>query len=141
MINKQHLIADEGNLNQSGRLILCLGEMANNVCCTAVDPTTEAHISLSFLRAHYYLRTILASCIEKLYLPPHGKVRDENANVEEEGSRGRHKANQKYREDSSTFEMPYFVAKVTKMVANVRGPDVAAVSNLILTPVKLSSQP
>ncbi|GBN76203.1 hypothetical protein AVEN_195710-1, partial [Araneus ventricosus] len=36
---------DEGNLNQSGRLILCLGEMANTVCCTAVDPITEAHTS------------------------------------------------------------------------------------------------
>ncbi|GBL61332.1 hypothetical protein AVEN_228589-1, partial [Araneus ventricosus] len=46
MINKQHLIADDGNLNQSGRLILCLGEMANTFCCTAVDPTTEAHTSL-----------------------------------------------------------------------------------------------
>ncbi|GBM00143.1 hypothetical protein AVEN_176389-1 [Araneus ventricosus] len=47
MINKPHLIADEGNLNQSGRLILYLGEMANTVCCAAVDPTTEAHTSLS----------------------------------------------------------------------------------------------
>ncbi|GBL91246.1 hypothetical protein AVEN_195132-1 [Araneus ventricosus] len=28
--------------------------------------------------------------MEKLYLPPHGKVRDENGNVKEEGSRGRH---------------------------------------------------
>ncbi|GBO01227.1 Transposable element Tc1 transposase [Araneus ventricosus] len=46
MINKQHLIADEGNLNQSGRLMLCLGEMANTLCYTAVDPTTEAHTSL-----------------------------------------------------------------------------------------------
>ncbi|GBM09886.1 hypothetical protein AVEN_145207-1, partial [Araneus ventricosus] len=42
MINKQHLIADEGNLNQSRRLILCLGEMVNTVCYTAVDPTTKA---------------------------------------------------------------------------------------------------
>ncbi|GBN00685.1 hypothetical protein AVEN_91400-1 [Araneus ventricosus] len=47
MINKRHLIEDEGNLNQSGRLKLCLGEMANTVCCTEVDPTTEAHTSLS----------------------------------------------------------------------------------------------
>ncbi|GBN35285.1 hypothetical protein AVEN_125581-1 [Araneus ventricosus] len=48
MISKQHLIADEGNLNQPGRLTLtlCLGEMANTVCCTAVDPTTETHTSL-----------------------------------------------------------------------------------------------
>ncbi|GBN74663.1 Plexin A3 [Araneus ventricosus] len=44
MIDKQHLIADEGNLNQSGRLILCLGEMANTVCCTDMDPTIEAHV-------------------------------------------------------------------------------------------------
>ncbi|GBN02667.1 hypothetical protein AVEN_121180-1 [Araneus ventricosus] len=47
----------------------------------------------------------------------------------------------RYREDSSTFEIPYFVAKVAKFVAKVRGPDVAAVDHLILTPVKLSSQP
>ncbi|GBM12545.1 hypothetical protein AVEN_188710-1 [Araneus ventricosus] len=40
----------------------------------------------------------------------------------------------RYREDSSTFEIPYFIAKV-------RGPDVATVCHLILTPVKLSSQP
>ncbi|GBM54805.1 hypothetical protein AVEN_6234-1 [Araneus ventricosus] len=34
------------------------------------------------------------------------------------------------------------VAKmVAKFVANVRGPDVATVGHLILTPVKLSSQP
>ncbi|GBM08241.1 hypothetical protein AVEN_39431-1, partial [Araneus ventricosus] len=47
----------------------------------------------------------------------------------------------RYREDSSTFEIPYFVAKVAKFVAKVIGPDVAAVGNLILTPVKLSCQP
>ncbi|GBM96283.1 hypothetical protein AVEN_142045-1 [Araneus ventricosus] len=62
----------------------------------------------------------------------------------------------RYREDSSTFEIPYFVAKiaifvakmvakvaifVAKMVAKVRGSDVATVGNLILTPVKLCSQP
>ncbi|GBM62298.1 hypothetical protein AVEN_113334-1 [Araneus ventricosus] len=47
-----------------------------------------------------------------------------------------------YREDSSTFEIPYLVAKfVAQMGAKVRGPDVAAVDHLILTPVKLSSQP
>ncbi|GBN55718.1 hypothetical protein AVEN_169273-1 [Araneus ventricosus] len=51
MINKQHLIADDGNLNQSGRLILCLGEMADTVCCTAVDATTEAHTSVR----NYYI--------------------------------------------------------------------------------------
>ncbi|GBM69285.1 hypothetical protein AVEN_86623-1 [Araneus ventricosus] len=45
MISKPHLIADERNLSPSGRLILCLGEMANTVCCTAVDPTTEVHTS------------------------------------------------------------------------------------------------
>ncbi|GBN94707.1 hypothetical protein AVEN_28540-1 [Araneus ventricosus] len=48
---------------------------------------------------------------------------------------------QRYREDSSTFEIPYFAAKVAKFVAKVRGPDVAAVGHLILIPVKLSSQP
>ncbi|GBO39605.1 hypothetical protein AVEN_211157-1 [Araneus ventricosus] len=47
----------------------------------------------------------------------------------------------RYREDSSTFEIPYFVAKVAKFVANVRDPDGATVRHLILTPVKLSSQP
>ncbi|GBO28188.1 hypothetical protein AVEN_12062-1, partial [Araneus ventricosus] len=31
--------------------------------------------------------------MEKLYLPPHGKVRDENANAKEKGSRGRHNHN------------------------------------------------
>ncbi|GBM13969.1 hypothetical protein AVEN_152392-1 [Araneus ventricosus] len=90
MINKQHLIADEGNLNQLGRLILGLGEMANTVCCTALDPTTEAHTSLSaraLLPSHHL--SILHGRI-KLYLPPHGKVRDENANVKEKGSRDRH---------------------------------------------------
>ncbi|GBN97267.1 hypothetical protein AVEN_25184-1 [Araneus ventricosus] len=50
-----------------------------------------------------------------------------------------------YREDSSTFEIPYFVAKVAKfvakMVAKVWGPAVDAVGHLIPTPVKLSSQP
>ncbi|GBN93425.1 hypothetical protein AVEN_37348-1 [Araneus ventricosus] len=40
----------------------------------------------------------------------------------------------RYREDSSTFEIPYFVAKI-------RAPDVAATGHPILTPVKLSSQP
>ncbi|GBL70857.1 hypothetical protein AVEN_134761-1 [Araneus ventricosus] len=54
-------------------------------------------------------------------------------------------ANFRCREDCSTFEIPYFVAKVAKMiakfVAKVRGPDVAAVGHLILTPVKLSFQP
>ncbi|GBO41927.1 hypothetical protein AVEN_150337-1 [Araneus ventricosus] len=52
---------------------------------------------------------------------------------------------EKYPEDSSTFEISYFVAKdaefVAKMVAKVRGPDVAVVGHLILTPVKPSSQP
>ncbi|GBM24694.1 hypothetical protein AVEN_46193-1 [Araneus ventricosus] len=48
----------------------------------------------------------------------------------------------KYREDSSTFEIPYFVAKmVVKFVAKVGEPDVAAASHPILIPVKLSSQP
>ncbi|GBM20710.1 hypothetical protein AVEN_105947-1 [Araneus ventricosus] len=47
----------------------------------------------------------------------------------------------RYREDSSTFEIPYFVAKVAKFFAKVRGPDVAAAGHPILTPVKLSSQP
>ncbi|GBM75246.1 hypothetical protein AVEN_200479-1 [Araneus ventricosus] len=46
--------------------------------------------------------------------------------------------NNRYREDSSTFEIPYFVAK---MVAKVSGPDVAVASHPILIPVKLSSQP
>ncbi|GBN30945.1 hypothetical protein AVEN_40083-1 [Araneus ventricosus] len=32
----------------------------------------------------------------------------------------------RYREDSSTFEIPYFVAKVSKFVAKIRDPDVAA---------------
>ncbi|GBO19766.1 hypothetical protein AVEN_93041-1 [Araneus ventricosus] len=44
----------------------------------------------------------------------------------------------RYREDSSTFEIPYFVAK---MVAKVRRPNVADDSHPILIPVKLSSQP
>ncbi|GBN69195.1 hypothetical protein AVEN_47916-1 [Araneus ventricosus] len=55
----------------------------------------------------------------------------------------------RYREGSSTFEIPYFVAKVAKFVAKmiakfvakVMGPDVAAASHPILIPVKLSSQP
>ncbi|GBL58410.1 hypothetical protein AVEN_152497-1, partial [Araneus ventricosus] len=52
----------------------------------------------------------------------------------------------KYREDSSTFEIPYFVAKfvaemVAKFVAKVGEPDVAAAIHAILIPVKLSSQP
>ncbi|GBM53555.1 hypothetical protein AVEN_175025-1 [Araneus ventricosus] len=45
---------------------------------------------------------------------------------------------EKYREDSSTFEIPYFVAK---FVAKVGEPDVATASHPILIPVKLSSQP
>ncbi|GBL94352.1 hypothetical protein AVEN_199391-1 [Araneus ventricosus] len=48
---------------------------------------------------------------------------------------------EKYREDSSTFEIPYFVAKVTKFVVKVGEPDVATASHPILIPVKLSSQP
>ncbi|GBM77862.1 hypothetical protein AVEN_24614-1 [Araneus ventricosus] len=52
---------------------------------------------------------------------------------------------ERYREDSSTFEIPYFVAKVAKFVAKfvpkVGEPDVAAASHPILIPVKLSSQP
>ncbi|GBM42656.1 hypothetical protein AVEN_221767-1 [Araneus ventricosus] len=44
----------------------------------------------------------------------------------------------KYREDSSTFEIPYSVAKVTKFVAKVGEPDVATASRPILIPVKLS---
>ncbi|GBL90164.1 hypothetical protein AVEN_200207-1 [Araneus ventricosus] len=44
----------------------------------------------------------------------------------------------RYREDSSTFEIPYFVAK---FVAKVRAPDVATGGHPILTLVKLSSQP
>ncbi|GBM18135.1 hypothetical protein AVEN_75544-1 [Araneus ventricosus] len=40
----------------------------------------------------------------------------------------------RYQEDSSTFEILYFVAKV-------RAPDVAAAGHPILTPVKLSFQP
>ncbi|GBN06766.1 hypothetical protein AVEN_91378-1, partial [Araneus ventricosus] len=44
----------------------------------------------------------------------------------------------RYRDDSSTFEIPYFVAK---FVAKVRDSDVAAVGHPILTPVNLSSQP
>ncbi|GBO33478.1 hypothetical protein AVEN_253101-1 [Araneus ventricosus] len=40
---------------------------------------------------------------------------------------------EKYRKDSSTFEIPYFVAKVGE-------PDVAAASHPILIPVKFSSQ-
>ncbi|GBL92668.1 hypothetical protein AVEN_119069-1 [Araneus ventricosus] len=58
----------------------------------------------------------------------------------------------KYREDSSTFEIPYFVAKVAKFVAKwpkwspslsprSGEPDVADASHPILIPVKLSSQP
>ncbi|GBM85836.1 hypothetical protein AVEN_182930-1, partial [Araneus ventricosus] len=51
----------------------------------------------------------------------------------------------KYREDSSTFEIPYFVAKVAKFVAKFVAkdgePDVATASRPILIPVKLSSQP
>ncbi|GBN47493.1 hypothetical protein AVEN_8380-1 [Araneus ventricosus] len=50
-------------------------------------------------------------------------------------------ARQIYRENSSTFEIPYFVAKVAKRVAKVRGPGLPAASHPILTPVKLSSQP
>ncbi|GBN26842.1 hypothetical protein AVEN_255609-1 [Araneus ventricosus] len=46
LINKPHPIADWENQNQSGRLILCLGEMGNTVCYTAVEPTTEDHTSL-----------------------------------------------------------------------------------------------
>ncbi|GBN16999.1 hypothetical protein AVEN_140115-1 [Araneus ventricosus] len=49
IINKTHPIADKGNLNLSGRLMLRLGEMASTVCCTSVDPTMEAHTSLSKL--------------------------------------------------------------------------------------------
>ncbi|GBM12000.1 hypothetical protein AVEN_256090-1 [Araneus ventricosus] len=47
----------------------------------------------------------------------------------------------RYREDSSTFDIPYFVAKVAKFVAKVREPDVAPASHPIIIPVKLSSQP
>ncbi|GBL85718.1 hypothetical protein AVEN_257872-1, partial [Araneus ventricosus] len=48
----------------------------------------------------------------------------------------------KYREDSSTFEIPYFVAKMVAMlVAKAGEPDVATASHPILIPVKLSSQP
>ncbi|GBL99931.1 hypothetical protein AVEN_19425-1 [Araneus ventricosus] len=57
----------------------------------------------------------------------------------------KHVESEKYREDSSTFEVPYFVAKVAKMVAKFVSkagePDVAAASHPILIPVKLSSQP
>ncbi|GBM99613.1 hypothetical protein AVEN_163919-1 [Araneus ventricosus] len=49
----------------------------------------------------------------------------------------RNKRSDRHREDSSTFEIPYFIAKVAKF----RGSDVATVRHLILTPVKLSSQP
>ncbi|GBN71467.1 hypothetical protein AVEN_15058-1 [Araneus ventricosus] len=35
----------------------------------------------------------------------------------------------------------HILSPVAKFVAKVRGPDVAAVGHLILTPVKLSSQP
>ncbi|GBM63418.1 hypothetical protein AVEN_242198-1 [Araneus ventricosus] len=31
--------------------------------------------------------------MEKVYLPPHGKMRDENANAKKKGSRGRHNPN------------------------------------------------
>ncbi|GBM77871.1 hypothetical protein AVEN_24620-1 [Araneus ventricosus] len=48
---------------------------------------------------------------------------------------------ERYREDSSTFQIPYFVAIVTKFVAKVGEPDVAAASHPVLIPVKLSSQP
>ncbi|GBN41527.1 hypothetical protein AVEN_90626-1 [Araneus ventricosus] len=47
-------------------------------------------------------------------------------------------AEYRYRGDSSTFEIPHFVAK---FVAKVRGLDVTASRHPILTPVKLSSQP
>ncbi|GBL83770.1 hypothetical protein AVEN_114469-1 [Araneus ventricosus] len=51
----------------------------------------------------------------------------------------------RYREDSSSFEIPYFAAKaakfIAKFVAKVRRPDVAAASHPVLIPVKLSSQP
>ncbi|GBL86526.1 hypothetical protein AVEN_194787-1 [Araneus ventricosus] len=62
--------------------------MANTVCCTAVDPTTEAHTSLSasaLLPSHH-----LSILHGKIHLPPHGKMQDENANVKERGLRGLH---------------------------------------------------
>ncbi|GBO18775.1 hypothetical protein AVEN_241805-1 [Araneus ventricosus] len=53
--------------------------------CTLINTLTN---SARALLPSHHLR-ILHGRI-KLYLPPHGKVRDENAIVKEKGSRGRH---------------------------------------------------
>ncbi|GBM11170.1 hypothetical protein AVEN_133907-1 [Araneus ventricosus] len=86
------------------------------------------------------IRTISSAILNKL---KEVVVNDENSSSKIESEKRLFNLLQKkYREDSSTFEIPYFVAKfVARMVAKVMGPEVAVVLQLILTPVKLSSQP
>ncbi|GBL96348.1 hypothetical protein AVEN_238707-1 [Araneus ventricosus] len=93
--------------------MLRLGEMANTVCCTAIDPTKEAYTSMkngkgtrintltnSARAEQLHLLSILHERI-KLYLPPHGKVRDE---MQWQGKR---------------FERPPHISKNTR----IYGPD------------------
>ncbi|GBN97576.1 hypothetical protein AVEN_272835-1 [Araneus ventricosus] len=59
---------NEGNPRQSGRLILCLGKMDNTVCCTAIDPTTEAHTSLRRVGFTALLPSLSATELENVLL-------------------------------------------------------------------------
>ncbi|GBN03649.1 hypothetical protein AVEN_173154-1 [Araneus ventricosus] len=103
MINKPHPIADEGNQSKGSTLILCLGKMADIICCidhgasylTKVGwlmlvalssdgngKDTLVNTLMNSARSELHHFSILRGRI-KFFLPPHGKLIDENPKVRE----------------------------------------------------------